>query len=319
MQKVVIRDVGGPGQLKLEDAAEPRAGADEVLVKVSAAGINYVDVYQRKGIYKLPLPYTPGFEGMGTITAVGSNVKQLRVGQQVAWIDTLGSYSQMLAIPASHAIALPDSFKAGDALLFQGVTAQYLMAEYRALTAGDWVLVHSAAGGVGQLLVQWAKHLGATVVGTTSSSQKAERVRALGADYVIDYSKSDFLTEVLALTNKRGVDIVFDGVGHDTFERSVQSLARGGTAVCYGAASGPSPKIDPHSLVPKALRVAGGSIFGYIADVKQLQARSRAVIEGIQQGWLKQGAPAAYALGDAHRAHSDIEGRGTQGKLMLVP
>ena len=319
MNKIVVRQLGGPEQLKLESADEPKPGIDEVLVHVQAAGINYVDVYQRKGIYQLPLPYTPGFEGNGIIKALGPNVSHLRVGQRIAWINTLGSYAETITLPASQAIVLPDSLKSGNGLFFQAVTAQYLMTEYRTLKPGDWVLVHAAAGGVGQILVQWAKHVGATVVGTTSSPQKAERVHAMGADHVIDYSTSDFQTEVMKLTGQRGVDLVWDAVGQDTFQRSVQSLAREGTAVCYGAASGPAPKIDPPSLMAKAIRVAGGSIFGYIADVKQLRARSQAVIDGIQAGWLDLGAPSPYPLEEASMAHADIESRKTQGKLMLVP
>jgi len=318
MRKIVVSNTGGPEELKLEVATDPHPGADQIAVKTEVAGINYIDVYQRKGVYKVPLPYTPGFEGAGTITALGGNVQQLKVGQRVAWINSIGSYAEAVVIPASQAIVLPSDLKPDQGLLFQAVTAQYLVSEYRALKPGDWVLVHSAAGGVGQILVQWAKHLGATVIGTTSNAQKAERVRAMGADHVIDYVKSDFQAEVMKLSSQRGVDLVVDAVGKDTFERSVQSLARGGTAVSYGAASGPPPKIDPPSLSAKALRVAGGSIFGFVAEPKQLQARAQAVLQGIQAGWLKMGGSTSYPLAEAKRAHADIESRRTQGKLMLV-
>lgn len=318
MDRIVVSQLGDPEQLKLVSAPEPQPGPDEVLVKVEAAGINYMDVYQRTGIYKAPLPYTPGIEGTGKITAVGPGVQKLRVGQRIAWLNVQGSYAQAMVIPVRQAIALPDTLETANGLLIQAVTVQFLMTEYRALRPGDWVLVHAAAGGVGQLLVQWAKHLGATVVGTASSA-KIHFVRALGADYVIDYSKSDFHAEVMKLTQQRGVDVAFDSVGRDTFERSVQSLARGGTAVCYGMASGPAPKIDPASLMAKALRVAGGSIMTDIADVERLHTRSHAALEAITAGWLNLGTPSSYPLQDASRAHADLESRRTQGKLMLVP
>jgi NADPH2:quinone reductase len=319
MKKIVVNALGGPEQLRLESSDDPTPGANEILAKVDAAGINYVDVYHRKGIYTLPLPFTPGLEGTGRIIAIGDGIKGHAVGDRIAWLQMLGSYSEKVIVPAAQIISLPASLATHDGLLFQAVTAQYLIAEYRHIQKNDVVLVHSAAGGVGQLLVQWAKHLGATVIGTTSNAAKADTVRALGADHVIDYVKTDFQTELMKLTRDRGANIVFDAVGKDTFARSVASLAHGGTAVSYGAASGPAPAVDPASLMKKALRVAAGSIFGYIADPEQLQARAKSALDGIREGWLTLGQVSTYALADASRAHTDIESRKTQGKLALMP
>jgi NADPH2:quinone reductase len=215
-----------------------------VLVDLEAAGVNYIDVMQREGVIKLPLPYTPGLEGVGWVRAVGEHIHGMTVGQRVAWVNVRGSYASQVLVPAAQAIAVPDSFTAEQALLFQALTAPYLVSEYREIRPGDRVLVHAAADGVGQLLVQWLKHLGAWVVGTVSTDAKASIVRAAGADAVIDYGRDyAFLDELRSLTDGRGIDLAFDGVGARTLANTLKGLARGGTVVSFGSASGPPPSI----------------------------------------------------------------------------
>jgi NADPH2:quinone reductase len=326
MRRVTAKALGGAEQLMVETAAElPRPGPGQVLVDVEAAGVNYIDVYQRNGtgVHKVPLPFTPGLEGVGRVREVGETVEAmgaLVVGQRVAWINVPGSYADHVVVPAAQAIPVPDSLTTAQALLFQAITAQYLVSEYRDVRPGDRVLVHAAAGGVGQLLVQWLKHLGAWVVGTTSNDTKAESVRALGADAVINYGHTyDFLDELMSLTDGRGVDLAFDSVGAATFASSLKALARGGTVVSCGTASGPPPAINPLELIPHCTRVAGGSVFSYTADPAELQRRAAAVIDAIRSGWLRVGDGTAYGLDRATDAHRAIEGRGTQGKLYLTP
>lgn len=321
MRRVMVKAFGGPEQITVESADVPRPGPGQVVVDVEAAGVNYIDVYQRKGIYKVPLPYTPGLEGVGRVRETGEGVDSaLTAGRRVAWITVMGSYSGQFLIPAAQAIPVPGSFTTSQALLFQAVTAQYLVTEYRDVRPNDRVLVHAAAGGVGQLLVQWLKHLGAWVVGTTSNEEKAAAARAAGADVVINYGHNHaFLDVLLSLTDGRGVDLAFDSVGSATLAASLKALARGGTVVAYGSASGPPPAIEPGQLIERCTRLAGGSVFSYVADSAELQRRAAAVIEAIRAGWLRAGDGTAYDLVRAADAHRDIEGRGTKGKLYLTP
>lgn len=225
-----------------------------------------------------------------------------------------------MLIPAAEAITVPNTFKTAEALLFQAITAEYLMTEYRTVGPGDRVLVHAAAGGVGQLLVQWCKHLGAWVAGTVSSDAKAAAVRTAGADAVINYGREyNFLDELLHLTNGKGVDLAFDAVGAATLATTIKALARGGTVISYGSASGPSPAIETGQLAPKCARLAVGALFSYIAEAAELQHRAAHVVDAIQSGWLRMGQGTAYAFASVAEAHRDIEGRGTQGKLYLTP
>lgn len=323
-RRIVLRDFGEADQLSVEMVPDPpRPGPGQVLVDVEAAGVNYLDVMQRKGVSKLPLPFTPGLEGIGSVREVGEAIgamSKLAVGSRVTWINVPGSYASQAVIPADRAIPVPDQFSVSQGLLFQAITAQYLVGEYRSVVAGDRVLVHSAAGGVGQILVQWLKHLGAWVVGTTSSEEKASAVRGAGADAVINYGPDyAFLEELQSLTGGRGVDLVFDAIGTATLAKSLKSLARGGTVVSFGSASGPPPAIDPRELIVPCTRLAAGSVFSYVADPAELQRRAAAVIGGIRAGWLRLEKGTAYDLGRAADAHRDIEGRGTKGKLYLTP
>ena len=318
MHKIVIERPGGPHVLELREQKPPAIGAAQILVDVEAAGINYLDVYLRDGSLDFTAPFTPGFEGVGVISAVGSGVTGLQPGERIAWINHLGSYAAQVALPVQQAIVLPHGFSLANSLLFQGVTAQYLLSEYRAIHPGDVVLVHAAAGGVGQVLVQWLKHLGAMVIGTASSEEKLRTIRALGADHAVDY-RNGFLDAVLALTNGRGVDLAFDAVGATTFSFTFKALAKRGMAVAYGQASGVAPDVQVYPLILKGARVAGGDLFGYIDDPEEMQMRAAAVIKAIQDGWLSMGEVTQFPLSDAAAAHAAIEGRGTQGKLALIP
>jgi NADPH:quinone reductase len=318
MQKILVTEHGGPEVLKSASVDVPHPQAGQVVVDVEAAGINYLDVYQRQGYVNMPVPYTPGLEGVGKIRELGPSVEGLKAGSRVAWINSLGSYADQISLPAVQAIPVPETFSISEALLFQGVTAQYLLAEYRTIRPGDIALVHAAAGGVGQLLVQWLKHLGAIVIGTASNEEKLSTVRALGADHTVNYSNG-FLDSVMDLTQGRGVDLALDAVGATTFADTVKSLAPRGTAIAYGQASGLAPDVQVLPLLFKAARVAGASIFVYIGDAKEMQSRAAEVIRGIQEGWLRIGTTTNFALGDAAAAHRAIEGRTTQGKLALIP
>jgi NADPH:quinone reductase len=318
MHRVMVSRIGGPEQLVFREAPDLVPGPGDLLVELGAAGVNYVDVYQRTGVNSLPLPYTPGHEGVGTVLTVGAGVTAHKSGDRVAWINILGSYAEQVIVPAGQAIAIPSEFTTEQCLLFQAVTAQYLVSEYRAIRAGDTALVHAAAGGVGHLLVQWLKHLGAYVVATASSPEKLETVRSFGADAIINYANGSFLDEVMQFTQGRGVDIAFDAVGKATLLATVAALAPRGTAVSYGLTSGVPPAIEPLTLIQKSARLAGGSIFVYSADTAELQTRCLAVLKAIQDGWLKLGGGHQYTLSEAAMAHRDIESRQTQGKLYLT-
>lgn len=319
MKAIEIKSNGGPEVLELVEKNDLVPAKGEVLVDVEAAGINYVDVYHRLGIYPLPLPVTPGLEGVGIIAAVGEGVDRLKKGQRVAWVNVLGSYASQLLVPAAQAIVVPIEITVDEALIFQALTVQYLVTEYRSIKPGDTALVHAAAGGVGQLLVQWLKHLGALVIATVSTEEKAATVKALGADVAINYSHGQFLEEVLRATDGRGIDIVFDSVGKTTLVDSIKALAPRGTVITYGTASGAAPSIDPGLLSAKSARLAAGSLFEYIGNPAELQKRAEEVFTAIEQGWLRVPQGAKYALADAPIAHKDIESRSTQGKLALVP
>jgi NADPH2:quinone reductase len=324
MRHVIANAFGGPEQLMVEQTGQPqRVGVGDLLVDVEAAGVNYLDVMQRQGVSGMPLPFMPGLEGVGRVREVGKAADgepALSVGQRVAWVNVPGSYASRLVLPAAQAVAIPDTFTIEQGLLFQSLTAQYLVTEYRHVQAGDRVLVHAAAGGVGQLLVQWFKHLGAWVVGTTSNQTKAAVARAAGADAVIDYGRDyAFADELKSLTEGRGVDLAIDSVGAATFASSLKSLARGGTLVSCGSSSGAPPAVNPLDLIFPCTRVAGGAVFSYVDTPAELQRRAREVLDGIEAGWLRLPQATAYDLGEAADAHRALEARQTSGKLYLKP
>ncbi len=318
MQKVIVSKNGGPEVLEVVACESPTVQDGEVLVDIEAAGINYIDVYQRQGHLDTPKPCTPGLEGVGTVREVGRGVSTLKAGSRVAWINAPGSYAGQIALPVAQAILVPDSFSTDEALLFQGVTAQYLLAEYRLVLPGDVVLVHSAAGGVGQILIQWLKHLGALVIGTASTEEKLRTIRSLGADHAVNYAEG-FLDAVRELTAGRGVDLALDAVGATTFSSTIKALAPRGMAISYGQASGIAPDVEVLPLILKGARVAGASLFVYISDPAEMQGRAAEVIRGIQEGWLRAPRTTTFALDEAVAAHRALEGRATQGKLALLP
>jgi NADPH2:quinone reductase len=320
MKQILVSRTGGPEVLKMVSAPPPSPGPGEVLVDVEAAGINYVDVYQRNGAVDYqPIPFVPGYEGVGTVRQIGPGVASIAIGTRVAWINVLGSYAQQLVLSADRAIRIPSTFTSDEGLLFQGVTAQYLLAEYHQIKPGNIVLVHAAAGGVGQFLVQWLKRLGAVLIGTASTEAKLQTIRLLGVDHAVNYSDGNFLDAVLEITKGRGVDVAFDVVGATTFSSTVKALASRGTAIVYGQASGVAPDVQIYPLILKGARVAGGSLFTYIQDPPEMQRRAAELICGIEEGWLSALPTTRFPLHDASSAHRAIESRSTQGKLALIP
>ncbi len=322
MRVVRVEAFGGPEALRLAEAAEPVPQAGEIVVRVEAAGVNFIDVYHRSGLYPNPLPFVPGLEGAGVVTARASDVSLFREGDRVAWSSVLGSYAESARLPAQKAVAVPagTGARTAAALMLQGMTAQYLSASTFPLASGHACLVHAAAGGVGLLLVQMAKARGARVIGTVSTEAKAALAREAGADEVILYTQQDFLAEVKRLTGGRGVDVVYDGVGKDTAMKSLDCLAPRGMMVFYGNASGPAPAIDPLLLSQKgSLFMTRPSLFHHVADRPSLEARAGEVLQAAAEGRLRVRIERAFTLAEAADAHRALESRKTTGKLLLVP
>jgi NADPH2:quinone reductase len=321
MRAVRLHEPGGAEALRVETLPIPRPGEGEALVKVEAAGVNFIDVYKRTGLYKLPLPATLGEEGAGEVVAVGEGVTGVRVGDRVAWAMTMGSYAQYAAVPAAKLVPLPAEVSAplGAAVMLQGMTAHYLAASTYPLREGDRCLVHAAAGGVGLLLVQVAKRRGAFVIGTAGSDEKAELARAAGADEVIVYTRQDFVDEVRRITGGRGVQVIYDSVGKTTFLPGLDLLVPRGMMVLFGQSSGPVAPIDPQLLNQKgSLFLTRPSLGHYMATRDELLWRA-----GELFGWmakeLRVRVGAEYPLADAAEAHRALEGRRTTGKVLLRP
>ena len=320
MKAIRVEEQGGPEVLKLEDIApieEP--GPGQAIVRVVAAGVNFVDVGQRRGTYPRQVPFTPGVEGAGVVESVGEGVTNVKPSDRVAFTGVPGAYAEAIVVDASRLIPLPDhfTFEQGAAFPLQGITAHYLLHEFRQVKAGDFVLVHAAAGGMGGLLVQWAKHLGATVIGTTSNEEKARTARKAGAEHVIVYTDEDFVAETKRITNGHGADLIIDGVGRTTFKGNLEAVATRGHVVIFGAASGPAESISPNALMARAVSVCGGSLQNFIRTREELMRRASEVIEGIHQGWLKLNI-AVLPMEQASEAHELLESRKTQGKLVLL-
>ena len=322
MKSILVSEHGGPEVLRLVDGPDPSPGRGELLVRVEAAGLNFIDVYHRTGLYPNPLPLTPGLEGAGVVAAVGEGVAGFGKGDRVAWTQVLGSYAQALAVPADRAVAIPDAVetRAAAAVMLQGLTAHYLSHSTYALKDGDSCLIHAAAGGVGLLLVQMAKARGARVFGTVSTEEKAALAREAGADEVIVYTREDFLEVVQARTDGRGVSVVYDAVGRDTADRSLDCLAPRGMMVFYGQSSGPVAPIDPLTLSQKgSLFLTRPVLFHYIPDRASLEARSADVLGAVASGALNVRVGKTFPLSDAAEAHRALEGRKTTGKVLLIP
>lgn len=320
MKAVKILHTGEASVLQIsETEPEPVPAAGQALVKIHAAGVNFVDIYQRRGIYPVPLPYIPGLEAAGVVEAIGKKVTGVRVGDRVAYTGHLGSYSEYTAIDAGKLIKLPKelSFVQGAAFPLQGMTAHYLLHEFRKPKKGETVLIHAAAGGVGLLLVQWAKHLGARVIGTVSTEKKAAIARKAGAHHIILYTQQDFVSETRRITKNRGADIIFDGVSKTTFAGDLEAVAVRGQVVIFGSASGPADPILPNSLAAKSITVSGGSLGNFVATREELLRRSRDVLRGIKAKWLKLRIEQVLPLSEAGNAHRLLEGRQSTGKIVL--
>ncbi len=322
MKAVRIHAPGGPEVLKYEDVPEPQPKAGEAVVKVDAAGLNYIDVYYRSGQYKAELPMTLGLEAGGTVTAVGPNVTEVRVGDKVAYTGVAGAYAQYAAVPAQRLVVLPAgvSTRQGAAAMLQGMTAHYLACSTYPLKRGDTCLVHAAAGGVGLLLCQIAKMRGARVIGTVSTEAKAKLAREAGADEVILYTTQDFEAEVKRLTSGRGVQVVYDSVGKTTFEKGFNCLAPRGLMALYGQSSGPIGTFDPQVLNQKgSLFLTRPSLVHHVATREELLQRAGEVLGWIRDGKLRLRTEFEFPLKDAAEAHRALEGRKTTGKVLLIP
>jgi len=308
--------------MELAELPVPQPTANEAVVKLAASGVNFIDVYNREGRYKLPLPFVLGQEGAGVVTAVGGEVKSVKVGDHVAWTSVMGSYAEYAAIPADRLVAVPAgvSDQQAAATMLQGMTAHYLSHDTFPLKKGQTALVHAAAGGVGLLLVQMAHNIGARVMATVSTEEKAKLARGAGADDIILYTQQDFEAETKRLTGGKGVDVVYDSVGKTTFEKGLNVLRPRGMMVLYGGSSGAAPVFDPIVLTQKgSLFLTRPSLGAYIATREELAARSAAVFGMIAAGKLKLRIEHVYPLAEAERAHRELEGRKTTGKLLLVP
>jgi len=322
MKAIRVNAPGGPEVLHYEDVADPTPKAGEATVKVDAAGINYIDVYQRSGQYKLNLPLTLGLEAGGTVTAVGPNVTEVKVGDKVAYTGIAGAYAQYAAVPAARLVTLPAglSTRQGAAAMLQGLTAHYLACSTYPLKSGDTCLVHAAAGGVGLLLCQIAKMRGARVIGTVSTEEKAKLAREAGASDVILYTKQDFEAEVKRLTDGKGLQVVYDSVGQTTFDKGFNCLAPRGMMALYGQSSGPIGAFDLGVLNAKgSLFVTRPSLNHHIITRAELLERSNELLGWIRDGKLKLRTEFEFPLKDAADAHRALEGRKTTGKVLLIP
>jgi NADPH2:quinone reductase len=321
MKAIQIQETGGPEKLVLRDIDAPKLQPGDALVQVKAAGVNFIDVYIREGRYPAQTPFVPGQEGAGVVLEVSDRVHNVKPGDRVAWCMVRGSYAEVAAVPAKMLVAIPAqlSFEEAAAAMLQGMTAHYLSHSVYAIQKGDDVLVHAGAGGVGLLLTQMAKMLGARVFTTVSSEAKADVSKAAGADAVINYTTQDFSEEVKKLTDGKGVHAVYDGVGKDTFDKSLASLRPRGMMALYGGASGAVPPFDPLKLMQLgSLFLARPKLNDYIADRAELEWRAGDVMRWIDERKLKLRVEHMYPLAEAKRAHEDLQSRKTTGKLVLT-
>jgi len=322
MHAIRAATFGGPEVMRLEELATPSPAAGEALVRVEASGINFIDIYQRMGQYKIPLPARLGLEGAGLVEAVGAGVASVKVGDHVAWVSLPGSYATHAALPADRLVPVPAgiSSKIAAATMLQGLTAHYLATSTYPLQSGQTCLIHAAAGGVGQLFIQIAKKRGAKVIGTAGNAEKCALAKAAGADEMIDYRAQDFETEVRRITSGRGVAVVYDSVGKDTFGKSLKCLEPRGMLVLFGQSSGPVEPVEPQALA------AGGSLYltrptlgNYTASRAELIGRCEELFGWILNGELQIRIDSEYPLRDAAKAHEALAGRRTTGKVLLIP
>lgn len=322
MKAIVVTKAGGPEQLIPQECPIPEPGPNEVLVKTKAIGVNFIDINLRRGVYKPEkYPYIPGKEASGEVVSVGDKVKDIAAGDRVAFCNSItGTYAEYTLVKADQAVKIPEkmNYEIAAAVMLQGLTAYYLSHLTIKLKPSDTVLIHAGAGGVALLLIQMAKHLGAEVIATVSSEAKAKLAKSVGADHTIIYSQYSFLEIVMELTNNKGVNVVYDAVGQDTFDKSLSSLAVRGMLVTYGQASGPVPPIELNRLAEKSLYVTRPSLFHYAATKEELSSMSNALFDYILNKGLQVEIGQHYQLSNAEQGHRDLEQRRTVGKSILL-
>ncbi len=322
MHAIQIHEHGGPAVLRYDEVVAGEPGAGEARVRIDAAGLNYIDIYHRTGLYpSTKMPFTPGMEGAGVVEAVGPDVAEVKVGDRVGYAMHQGSYSEVAIVPSRVLVPLPDSIdtQSAAAAMLQGMTAHYLTRSTYPLSAGDTALVHAAAGGVGLLLIQMAKMVGSRVFGTVSTPEKAQLATDAGADEVILYTQTDFEAEVKRLTDGGGVDVVYDSVAKTTFDKSLNCLRPRGYLALFGQSSGPVPPFDLSRLSSGSLFVTRPGLGHYAADRAELMGRAGDLFEWIAAGTLRLRIDRTFRLQDAADAHRALEGRQTTGKVLLIP
>lgn len=318
---ILVRQNGGPDVMQLEERTLAALKPDEVQVRHEAIGLNFVDTYYRSGLYKAPLPAVLGQEGAGIIVNVGADVTTHKVGDRVSYYGPMGSYAEERNMPSAMALHVPEAvdMQTAAAITLKGFTAYYLLKMTHQLKAGETILIHAAAGGVGQILVQWAKHIGATIIATVGTDEKAEMVRALGADHVINMRKEDFAARVKDITADKGVDVVYDSIGKDTFTQSLSCLRMRGLMVSFGNASGPVSIPDLGVLTTKGLFLTRPSIFPYFHEAQTIQTAAQELFDLVSKGVLSIKIGQTFALKDAAKAHTALETRQTIGATVLIP
>jgi len=322
MKAIRVQHTGGPEVMQLVEVPVPQPKPAEAQVKVAAAGVNSIDGHFRDGSFRTPLPFIPGQEGAGVVTAIGAQAKTVKVGDRVAWSGTLGSYAEYIITPEEHLVPVPQAItdEQATATMMHGLTAHYLVNDAHKLKPGETALVHAAAGGVGLLVVQLAHAMGARVIGTVSSDEKGRLAREAGADEVIVYTQQDFEAETKRLTGGKGVEVVYDGVGKATFEKNLNVMKLRGMLVLYGMSSGPVPPVDPAKLSEKgSLYMARTTLAHFTATREELLARTSDLFGLIATGKLKLRIAKKYPLAEAAQAHRDMEAHKLAGKLLLIP
>lgn len=322
MKAVRVNKHGGSEVLSVEEMPVPEPKAGQLLIRMEAIGINFLDTYQRSGLYPIPTPFTPGNEGAGVVEKVGEGVSGFAEGDRIAYTSILGSYSEYTVIPANRAVKMPAGLDSqmGAAIMLQGITAQYLSTDTYPLKAGDWCLIHAGAGGVGLLLIQMAKMKGANVITTVSTDEKEALAKGAGADHVIQYTKADFEEECTRILSGKKLDVVYDSVASTTFEKGLNLLRLRGLMVLYGQSSGPVPPFELGKLSAKgSLYVTRPTLASYIATDEELHSRAGEVLGLVSSGKLDVRIGATFPLVEAKAAHDALEGRQTTGKVLLIP
>jgi NADPH2:quinone reductase len=322
VKAIRIHETGGPDKMKWEDAEVGKPGKGEIRVKHHAVGLNYIDTYQRSGLYPIELPAVLGMEGAGEVVDVGPDALGFKAGDRVAYANPMGSYAEERIMPAARAVKLPDNiaYETAAAMMLQGMTVRYLLRQTFIVGPETTLLMHAAAGGVGLIACQWAKHLGATVIGTAGSKEKCELAKAHGATHMINYREEDFVARVKEITDGKGVDVVYDSIGQDTYPKSLDCLRPLGLFVTFGNASGPIKNFDVGGLAQKgSLYVTRPTLFTYTASREDLEANAADLFDVVGSGAVKIAVNQTYPLADAAQAHRDLESRKTTGSTILKP